>query len=312
MMPLRHTAPLPEEEKGILRTLLYFDIFNYPLNEIEIASFSPLPMEMHWQTALVTLTNRQIVHRLSGFYSLRDDPFLISRRKAGNLLAQKKMRTARMFSRLISLFPFVRSVMLSGSISKGYMDEKSDIDYFIITSTRRLWLVRAAMALFRRVFLFNSHKYFCTNYFIDCENLEIGEKNIFTAIEASTLKPMFGKSYVNQFLAANQWCFDYLPNHKPENDLGSERDSLLKNVGEKILPGKLLDRLDQWLMKRFVGHWEARYHPMLNEKDFSIAFQSTRHVSRSHPGFYQKKVLLLYEQKIREFELQHSVSLGYE
>ncbi len=309
MMPLRHPVPLLEEEKSILRTLLYFDIFNYPLTESEIGSFSPMTFGDHCQSALGTLTNKQIVYLINGFYSLRNDPFLVTRRNAGNLLAQKKMGTARKFSRLISLFPFVRSVMLSGSISKGYMDENSDIDYFIITAAGRLWFVRAAMALFRRIFLFNSHKYFCTNYFIDSEHLEIGEKNIFTAIEASTLKPMFGKSCVYQFQAANQWCYQYLPNHKHENGLGKERGSLLKNVGEKILSNKLLDRLDRWLMKKFVAYWEVRYHHLLNENDFSIAFQSTEHVSRSHPGFYQKKVLSLYESKILEFEEQHGLSL---
>lgn len=309
MMPLRHTAPLADQEKSILLALLYFDIFNYPLTENEIARFSPLALKEDWHRSLMNLIDRKTIHHLNGFYSLHNDSFLASRRNVGNVLAQKKMGTARMFARLISLFPFVRSVMLSGSISKGYMDENSDIDYFIITATGRLWFVRTAMALFRRIFLFNSHKYFCTNYFIDSQNLEIGEKNIFTAIEASTLKPMFGKKYIYEFHHANQWCNRFLPNLTPENGLGKEREILLKIIGEKILPNRLFDQLDRWLMKKSVAHWNARYHHLLDDKDFSIAFQSSMGVSRSHPGFHQKKILALFEQRTKELELQHGVSL---
>lgn len=309
MIPLRQTAAFTQEEKNILLTLLYFDIFNYPLTQSEIVSFSQRPLEDGWLASLAALSDREIIFSFNGFYSLHNSPSLIARRKAGNQLAEKKIKTARMFSRIIASFPFVRSVMLSGSISKGYMDERSDIDYFIITATGRLWLVRGAMAVFRRIFLFNSHKYFCTNYFIDVENLEIDEKNIFTAIEACTLKPMSGNDFVHLFQNANQWCHHYLPNHKPEKDLVGEKDLLIKKIGEKILPSELLDRLDRWLMKKFRDHWKITYQHMLDDKDFSIAFQSDSHVSRSHPAFYQKKVLLLYEQKIRDLEQKHGTSL---
>jgi hypothetical protein len=308
-MPLRQISRMTEEEKSILRTLLYFDIFHYPLTESEIVSFSPRLFESNWLPMLIALTDRKIIFRLGDFYSLHNDTSLEIRRKAGNKLAEKKIKTARLYSRLISSFPFVRAVMLSGSISKGYMDEKSDIDYFIITAKRRLWIVRGATAVFRRIFLFNSHKYFCTNYFVDNESLEIEEKNLFTAIEAATLMPMFGKDFVCQFQSANEWRHKYLPNHQPENGLGKENGSFLKRVVENIIPSNLLDRLDQWLMKRFTGHWRATYRHMLNDHDFSIAFQSGAHVSRSHPEFYQKKVLSLYEEKIHTFEHQHGISL---
>ncbi|HWA35000.1 MAG TPA: hypothetical protein VG737_12755, partial [Cyclobacteriaceae bacterium] len=280
---------LAVQEKSILLTLLYFDIFHYPLTEKEILKFLPSVLTGSLCESLSALTQQKCIFELNGFYSLRQDPALISRRCAGNSLAEDKMRTAQKFSALIAGFPFVRSVMLSGSISKGYMDASSDIDYFIITEKGRLWLVRTAMALFRRVFLFNSRKYFCTNYFIDCEHLEIEEKNIFTAIETSTLKPMFGRKYVYRFQAANQWYHQFLPNHQHENGLGDESESFIKRVSEKLLSSKVFDSLEQWLRSKFVNHWRKNYQHALTGKDFSIAFESTEHVSRSHPGFYQKR-----------------------
>src|SRR6185369_15787589 len=172
-----------EEEKNFLKALLYFDIFYYPLTAEEVVRFSPVVVNSSPYHFLERLVSQKLLFQFQNFYSLQDDSQLAVRRFKGNALANKKMKTARRFSKLVSLFPFVRAVMLSGSISKNYMDENSDIDFFIVTEVNRLWVVRTALAIFRRIFLFNSHKNLCTNYFVDNHNLEIRDKNIFTAIE---------------------------------------------------------------------------------------------------------------------------------
>jgi hypothetical protein len=63
------------------------------------------------------------------------------------------------------------------------------------------------------------------------------------------------------------------------------------------------------LMNQSIGYWNRKYHHLLNQQDFAIAFQSSRSVSRSHPEFYQKKVIALYASKIDAFEAQRGVSL---
>jgi hypothetical protein len=307
LSPLTETA---QQEKNILLPLLYFDIFNYPLTEEEIMRFAPSPLAADFGSDLVNLTDRQLVYRFGDYYSVTNDPSSVDRRKAGNALAQKKMPTARKFARLMASFPFVRAVMLSGSISKGYMDDRSDIDYFIIAESGRLWLVRTAMALFRRIFLLNSHKYFCTNYFVGSKALEIGEKNIFTAVETATLKPVYGKNPFFDFQSANSWCDSFLPNRTIENGVEKERDFFLKKGWEKILSLSLFDKLDDWLMVQSIKHWKKKYGQQLNTHDFLIAFQSTPQVSRSHPNFYQKKVLSRYAKKIKAFEEEQGISLS--
>lgn len=306
---LVHTS-LKNLEKGILRALLYFDIFDYPLTENEIAGFSPIQVNGELKASLDALVRKKIVYQFEQYYTLHNNSQLVQRRTFGNRLAEKQLKIARKISKYISMFPFVRAVLLSGSISKDYMDEHSDIDYFIITEPRRLWVVRTAMAFFRRVFFMNSRKYFCTNYFIDSENLEISEKNMFTAVEVTTLKPMFGEKYVHNFQTVNKWCDKYLPNRLPHNGLNDEGFVPIKQTAEKLLSSPIYDRLDRWLMNRSLARWKKKYSHRLTANDFSIAFQSTLSVSRSHPGFYQKKVLSQYELKIREFEHVHCLSLA--
>ena len=102
------------------------------------------------------------------------------------------MHKALRNARLIFHFPFTRAIMISGSLSKNYADEASDVDYFIIVKPGRLWIARTLLIIYKRIFLMNSKKYFCVNYFIDEDHLEIEEKNLFTAVELTTLIPIHG------------------------------------------------------------------------------------------------------------------------
>lgn len=309
MMPSRYTELITEEERGILRALLYFDLFQYPLTEAEIEIFSTVSLSADWTVSLLRLCDRGWIVKQGNFYALKENSFRIARRIAGNERARQSLITAKRMSRWVYRIPFVRAVMLSGSISKGYMDTDSDIDYFIITAPNRLWLVRATLATIRRVFMLNSHRYLCTNYFIDDEHLEITEKNIFTAIETRTLIPMFGKHVAGRFRKANQWISGYLPQsvfEESDTDPGNFR---LKKIFESALPDAWFTRIDRWLLARSKQYWKQRYASSLNDQEFSIAFESTPYVSRSHPEFYQKKIIKQYQNAVLQLEQQLGVSL---
>ena len=56
-------------------------------------------------------------------------------------------------------------------------------------------------------------KNFCINYFVDSENLEIQEKNIFTATELVTLLPTFGREMYEN-LYANIRIYKHVKNVK--------------------------------------------------------------------------------------------------
>jgi predicted nucleotidyltransferase len=309
MNAARQFSYLAHEEKSILRTLLYFDIFSYPLTAEEIKSYSSQPLLAISTEKLDGLVERKLLFKLGGFYSLQNNPSLELRRKEGNQLAQKKTATAARYSRLVASFPFVKAVLLSGSISKGYMDEKSDIDYFIVTDENRLWIVRTALALFRRIFLFNSHKNLCTNYFVDLNNLEIKEKNSFTAIEFCTLVPMYGKSTIHALQQTNKWVNNFVPNHTVKAYAAADKKFRIKSLLENLLPSRLLDTVNSALLQRTLRHWRRRYGAQLSDADFQIAFRSTPGISKSHPQFFQKKVLDRLNQKIKSFEAEQGVDL---
>jgi predicted nucleotidyltransferase len=116
------------------------------------------------------------------------------------------MTKAKGVGRLLIKFPFVRGVGISGSLSKNFADDKSDIDLFIITEKDRLWIARTLMHCFKKLtFLANRQHHYCMNYYVDEQQLQIAEKNIYTAIEVDTLIPLEGDVVFEQFYTANTW-----------------------------------------------------------------------------------------------------------
>ncbi|MEZ5147886.1 MAG: hypothetical protein R2759_12685 [Bacteroidales bacterium] len=137
----------------ILRTLAYYDIFKYPLTEKDISEGLSLDENTanEYRNTLDHLTKKGIIYKFGDYYSLTNDERYVHQRIKGNMRAGQWMKKAHRFSRLISHFPFVRSVSLSGSLSRIYR-RRPDIDYFIITEPNRLWLARTMLVGFKRHF----------------------------------------------------------------------------------------------------------------------------------------------------------------
>lgn len=293
---------------SIIRTLLYFDIFSYPLNEQEVYD--------NLQTNHVTLeevakelgrlADAGVVFQKDTFFSVNDNKDLVSRRLEGNRKAESFRKIAQRRGRLIFQFPFVRAVMISGSLSKNFADDKTDIDFFIITAPGRLWVARTFLVLFKRIFLLNSHKYFCVNYFIDESHLEIEEKNLFTATELATLIPLQGWDLYERFIQKNRWVQRILPHSKtsgPHPSASDDHPSGIKLLTEKLLSSGFGNWLDGMFMKLTRQRWKKMYSTRYSAADFQIAFKSDKHVSKNHPDHYQRKVMDRYRTKLEEFSI---------
>jgi hypothetical protein len=299
--------------KSIVKTLAYYDIFNYPLTKEEIYNCSNTngDSKTSVEDEIEELVASGIVYNNDKFYSINHNSHLIPKRIEGNKRAIKKMKTAKLFSNFISHFPFVRGVLLSGSISKGYMDEKADIDYFIITAPNRLWIARISLVVFKKMFLLNSYKLFCINYFISTTELEIEEKNIYTAIELATLIPMYGADVYNDLYKSNQWIKTYVPNY-PKRDVTNVlafKKKIIQKVIESLLNGRFGDYADDKIMKKFIRFDEKRYGK-LDKDTFRLAFKTRKNISKHHPNFFQKRVLDLLRLKLEQLELKHNIALS--
>ena len=293
-------------QEAILRTMLYYDIFRYPLNADEIHLYlgAKLADRTSVNAALLSLKDCGAIFQFENCFSVHADNQLIERRKKGNDIAKKFMDIARKKATLISTFPFVRGVMASGSLSKGYMDEKSDIDFFIVTVPHRLWIARTLLVLYKRIFLLNSHKYFCVNYFVDETHLGIEEKNLFTATELATVLPLYGSKQYDDLHASNLWLKNFFPNfqRRSTDDVPVSLASWRKRWLETVL-NIFGDSFERFCNKITLARWKKHYEKSYSAADFDIAFKSKPYASKNHPTNFQRVVMETYNEKLKNYGL---------
>lgn len=290
--------------KSILRLLLYHQVFTYPLTLEEIQSLIGVKncVLTDVEAELDLLLSEKMIYCIEGFYSVQAEEKWVRRRKEGNQRAKEYIKKARRISRIIACFPFVRAIFLSGSLSKNYVDEKSDIDYFIITEPNRLWFVRMLFILFKRTILLNSNKYFCFNYLIDSAHLEISDKSFYTAIETVTLMPVYGKKLYLDFMHQNRWAKNFFPNFplREITPLSEEKKPLLRNLLEMIFRLGLFDHLENYLLQRSIRRWTKRYPLLYNNAIGSVYFNT--YVSKGHSNDHYERIMQNYRCNIEKFE----------
>lgn len=293
-------------KQALLHTLVYFDIFHYPLRLTELLQFSNLVTDRETgQQWLQELTAAGTVFQIGEFYLLRNDPGLCARRTAGNLYAEVLLQKAKRIGRFLYRFPFVRAVGISGSLSKGFADKNADIDFFIITAPNRLWIARTFMHLFKKLtFLIGRQHYYCMNYYIDETALSLDEQNIFTAIEIKTLLPVSGAAVMDRFFRQNGWANDFLPACPfRQQEKAEPRRMYFKKITEWLLGKNHGQLLENFLMRLTRNRWNKKEEKgKKNMKGFEMGLISGIHFARSNPGMFQEHVLQTYRQRIHALE----------
>ena len=294
--------------RNILQTLGYFDAFDYPLKKRELFLFLPCSCDtLEFENALQILLNDSIIYRLGDFYSLQNNYSIVHRRIKGNEKAKELLITANKVAAFLSKFPFVQGVAVSGSLSKNFADERSDIDLFIITKANRLWISRTILHLFKKLtFLFNKQNYFCMNYFIDEQKLEIAEKNVYTATEVATLMPLYGSSAFQAFFAANTWTMDFLPNNYMRiSSAKNIPEPFFKRIEEAILNIMAGNRIDNLLMNITARRWkQKRNKNKVNQRGILLSMDASKHIAKPDPKEFQQKLVAAYLARTSEYEMK--------
>jgi predicted nucleotidyltransferase len=294
-------TPVPKIQEDILATLAYFDMFNYPLAAGEIYLFLHNKYQQHdFDTMLNGLVNNRLVFRFGIFYALKNDHSIIERRRSGNKKANELIKVAERVGNILIKFPYVRGIAISGSLSKNFADEGSDIDLFIITSANRLWIARTIMHLFKKLtYLVNKQDCFCMNYYIDERQLEIAEKNIYTAIEIVTLIPLQGDAIIEKFYAANTWTHQHLPNKIMRVSSAKPlKFNVLKQLIEAVFNNRVGNAIDNMLMKITAKRWLKKTQlNKVNAHGGIMAMATAKHYAKPDPENFQTRLLQQYEVK---------------
>ncbi len=282
-----------------LKTLLYFAIFKYPLRKDEIYMFSNLENETSLETELSQLLGKEKIFKIDEFYLPVNQPDWVKRRRNGNKNALIKMKKAKKMAKILNLFPFIQSVMISGTLSKNYMDETTDIDFFVITKPGNIVVSKFLIGSFRRLF---ARKSLCVNFLLDWDNLYIEKQNIYSAIEIATLIPVVDSGLFEKFILTNKkWVLNLLPNVIfKKNNTFSVKDPFIKKNIEKLLSTKIFlkigDSMQRFYLKK-LGEGKEIHCESLKTKELQI----TKGIFKGHNLNYEKRILTLFENNKKSF-----------
>ena len=303
-------SELADAHVAVLRALLYYRIFRFPLREDEAAHLSGHAFSCPREAAgvLAELVARGLAGERDGLFFVGDPAQVPERREAERRAAEALPRALRR-SRLIARFPFVRGVALTGTISKGVFHDGDDVDFFVVTAKDRVWVCRTLLMLFKKAVLLDSHRFFCVNYLVAEDALAVPDRNVFTATEVAWLKPVAGGAAFEAFFRANAWVSSVLPSWKPvEAAAPAAPRGFLKRLVERLLSGAAGDRLDDRLRDAISRRNRRRYAHLANEA-FEVALRAEKSSSKHHPNHFQQKVLARLHDDVREFEKARGVRL---
>ncbi|MFA6081425.1 MAG: hypothetical protein WC741_03375 [Patescibacteria group bacterium] len=213
-------------DKAILKTIKYFSFFAYNPTEKEIHMF--LQAKISRNSLDIELNSMIKQKRIS---ASKDTPPQYSIRKVKDQKSKVKNSREKLNSwrfkayvKLISLFPQIKLVGLSGSISMMNAVKDDDIDLFIITAKNRLFTGRLIvltlaqlLGLRRSRKARHSNNKICLNLFFDESNLKVPKfkQTEFVGHEVLQMKPIIVKGDIyKRFLEANEWVFGIFPNVK--------------------------------------------------------------------------------------------------
>lgn len=280
---------------SILDALKYFHIFRFPLYFDEIYKYLNAAIDKRdLQHELNDLVASKEVFFYKDLYMLENDRSLADRRIISSKKAKLRMQEANRSGSIIARFPFVKAVCVSGSLSKGYADDESDIDFFIITKKNRLWICRSLLHAFKKAtFVFNKQHSYCMNYFLDESRLCLEEQNIFTGTEVVTLIPVYDENIFHEFIACNNtWVEKFFPNFVNPQRVFHNKNGFFKRSLEVIMNLLFANFFDTLLMNAtdswWRHKWQRKNYPM---EDYELAMKTRKYVSKNHPANYQKKVL---------------------
>src|SRR3989339_168432 len=216
-------------EKEIKSVLKYFSFFAYYPTSEEIYTFLQAKISRNsFNKELKKMVSQKKILD-TGSLILDEQRYTVGEysKNISNIkyqISKKKLRNLRfrLYLKLVSLFPQIKLVGLSGSISMMNADLDHDVDLFIITKKNRLFtgrflatMIAFIMGLKRPLGLKKASDKVCLNLFFDESNLKVPKfkQTLFVGHEVLQMKPIINKDYVyERFLVANGWIFKLFPN----------------------------------------------------------------------------------------------------
>lgn len=297
-----------ELKKAVIATLIYHDIFNYPLRLSEINRYliGKKAGQKSVEKALGFLIQNKRIGKHKNFFFLKGKKSIVNLRLQRQRYSVTKLKKAKLYAQILKLIPSVKLVAVSGALAMGNSHKGDDIDLVIVTSKNLIWTTRFVANILLWLFKRDPHGQkkadrACLNLFLDESALKIQDQNLYTAHEIAQLKPLWDrrKTY-SRLIKSNNWLQTYLPNWKPEE----QGSTLTQERGATLGFTRSRYSLDEILI--------FSLRPLETIlKNFQLAYMKSKITTEKigdkqlffHPQETQEKVLKIYNKKIRNLHI---------
>lgn len=279
-------------EDSILKTLIFADIFDFPLTEEEIWKRLISKKKVSRETikeSLKILIREKKIARKEKLFCLWGRKNLFSKRKKREKISRDKKIEALKATNLLKFIPQVKLVAVTGNVAAKNCCLNDDIDLMLVTAPNRLWLTRLIIfALFRIASFFGypplrkpkeekGKDKICLNLFLEEDALVMPEekRNLFVAYQLLLLSPLLNRNQAyEKLLTSNSfWAQKFLANFFAR--LTPKLKSQKEYKPPKILVLNLLNKLAFWFQLTYmkskitrekVGLKFAFFHPQDKRK----------------------------------------------
>jgi alpha-1,3-rhamnosyl/mannosyltransferase len=267
------TPARAEQVRDAVRNAMHYaDQFDYPLT----------PDEIRDRLAGVA-ADRDAVHDAiralgvdpgAGFVQMR--PGQAEERRRREAWSDHVLDEFRNELRWLASVPFIRMLAFTGATAHRNMQDR-DIDLFTVVEDRRLWATLALVTLWARAR--GLRRNICMNYLVSDRALAIPETDLFTAQQAASMKPFYGKRVYDDFLRANPFVVRSFPNFNADRHrefYAELHTGRLKRALEVVLslgPIQLLEVAGRRVCGR---HIERKASGAANLGPFDVVLESRR------------------------------------
>ncbi|MFW0837477.1 MAG: hypothetical protein ACKKL5_00550 [Candidatus Komeilibacteria bacterium] len=176
---------------NIKKTVVYFDLFAYPLTSWEIWQWlwhdkNGGCKQDDWseiKQVLDTLVAGQELGSKNGFYFLPGRQELVQLRQQRYRLAQRKYRLAQRATCWLRWLPFIKYIGVCNTLAYNNARVGSDIDLFIVTRQGRIWSARWWSAILMQLLGWRPNKRtaqdkICLSFFVTEHSLDLRDVRV--------------------------------------------------------------------------------------------------------------------------------------
>lgn len=283
-------------ESAILRTVLYADVFDFPLTLQELhrylicsqpVALSEIEKALRCSPRLQTLLCQQ-----DAYIALTARSHIIDKRHQRQQFAAPLAAQSFAYGRLLAALPFVRMVAVTGAVAMHNPSHAADdIDYMLVVQTGRVWLARAMCVALVRLARLRGVE-LCPNYVLSVDQLPQQRVDLYVAHELAQMLPLYGHEVYHALLAANPWVETYLPNSQIQSLAAAAPCQRMKQWAEYGLGSWLGDHLEVWEFRRK----SARFQQQATQRQASAVIDAN--TIKGHFRDHGQRILDEYNERL--------------